>query len=332
MKSPFEKIIGIYIIRHTVSEKRYVGSSANVSLRIRCHKNDLNNKKHPNKYLQRAWNKYGKEAFEFKIIEVLSSQCNLLKREQFYIDLYKSHITGYNARAKADMGAGSIGPKMKIALRAAAKKQWADPLKREIILKSLRNEETKTKKSNAHKALWLNPEYKAWMRSILGAEEVRRKISEASKKQQRPPAKGRKVKPKNPLAKKESSERMKACWLDKEYGKRVIASHTTPEARAKSSKTHKKLWENTEHRSKMIAASTTPKIIKKRKKSAKQLWKRKTHREKIKRSLTSTVRKTMSDAAKAHWANPELREKMTFHWHKPKGTTTNEIRSISPSC
>lgn len=71
-------ISGIYCI--TINNKKYVGSSINISRRIIQHKSDLNKNKHCNKYLQSAFNKH--KNFSFNILEECS---NLIERELYYI-------------------------------------------------------------------------------------------------------------------------------------------------------------------------------------------------------------------------------------------------------
>ena len=67
------KISGIYKIINKINGKYYVGSSVNIkdypNNRWSRHIADLNANRHHNDYLQRAWNKYGQDAFEFIIIE-----------------------------------------------------------------------------------------------------------------------------------------------------------------------------------------------------------------------------------------------------------------------
>lgn len=87
------KISGIYKIINKINGKYYVGSSVNIkdypNNRWSRHIADLNANRHHNDYLQRAWNKYGKDAFEFIIIENYNSKCEkeLLLIEQKYLDI-----------------------------------------------------------------------------------------------------------------------------------------------------------------------------------------------------------------------------------------------------
>lgn len=80
-------VSGIYQIKHIASGKIYIGSSINIQLRWNVHTYELNKNKHHSPYLQRAWNKYGADAFEFSIIETCFVFA-LIFREQHYINLY----------------------------------------------------------------------------------------------------------------------------------------------------------------------------------------------------------------------------------------------------
>ena len=60
---------GIYKITNLKNNKGYIGQSSDIKKRWRNHKFELKNNIHNNPYLQNAFNKYGEEAFEFRIIE-----------------------------------------------------------------------------------------------------------------------------------------------------------------------------------------------------------------------------------------------------------------------
>src|SRR3989304_1436717 len=64
-----KKISGIYKIINKTNGKYYVGSSNDIIGRWFTHKSQLNRNNHCNPHLQRAWNKYGKDNFEFIIVE-----------------------------------------------------------------------------------------------------------------------------------------------------------------------------------------------------------------------------------------------------------------------
>lgn len=59
---------GIYSIRNTVNGKVYIGSTVDFASRWANHRCQLRKGGHDNSYLQRAWAKYGEEAFEFTVL------------------------------------------------------------------------------------------------------------------------------------------------------------------------------------------------------------------------------------------------------------------------
>jgi len=78
---------GIYEIRNLLNSHIYIGSSISIEKRWYHHIYTLDKKTHKNRYLQRAWNKYGESNFEFNILE----ECDtveeiLLSLEQKYIN------------------------------------------------------------------------------------------------------------------------------------------------------------------------------------------------------------------------------------------------------
>lgn len=95
---------GIYAIINKVNGYRYIGQSVNITNRLWQHKSLLRNNHHTYKngdlsLLQKAWNKYGEESFEFKIIEFCEVD-KLDDRERYWIDFYKCNHAkfrqGYN--------------------------------------------------------------------------------------------------------------------------------------------------------------------------------------------------------------------------------------------
>lgn len=92
-----EVICGVYNIRNIVNNKRYIGSSKDIYGRWTVHLRNLENKKHPNDHLQKAWNKYGKENFEFAILEECDENIRY-KIEQEWCDLFEAYNPdkGYN--------------------------------------------------------------------------------------------------------------------------------------------------------------------------------------------------------------------------------------------
>ena len=78
-------ISGIYAIINTANGKQYIGRANCLRRRYTRHLNDFKLKNHRNQHLQRAYEIYGSETFEFKVLEYLP-KIELLAREQCYLD------------------------------------------------------------------------------------------------------------------------------------------------------------------------------------------------------------------------------------------------------
>lgn len=61
-------VSGIYCIENLSNSKKYIGQSVNISDRWKKHISELNRGSHHNDYLQKAWNKYGKNEFKFYVL------------------------------------------------------------------------------------------------------------------------------------------------------------------------------------------------------------------------------------------------------------------------
>ena len=99
---------GVYRIRNKIDDMRYVGSAQDFDERWGIHRKELQKGNHYNKYLQRAWNKYGGENFVFEIEEeVKGSRKDAFDREQVYLDEGFELGILYNAARTA--GGGDLG-------------------------------------------------------------------------------------------------------------------------------------------------------------------------------------------------------------------------------
>lgn len=89
---------GIYRFINNVSGKVYVGSSARCIIkRAKSHIRELRKGDHGNRRFQRAWTKYGEDAFEFEVVEIISPlrpnfEEYVIRREQFYLDITPSCV------------------------------------------------------------------------------------------------------------------------------------------------------------------------------------------------------------------------------------------------
>lgn len=185
---------GIYKIVNKVTGKFYIGSSVNFKRRWCMHKFELKRGNHGNKYLQRAWDKYGEKNFIFEAIkEVEPIKEKILKEEQLYLDTLSPYDeNGYNISKKA----GNI-----LGYR------HTDEARKKIVESKLgkpRSEETKRKLSEAQKG------------KII-PQETRDKISKTLKG--RPsPMKGRKA---SEETKKKMSKSLKGIKKSEEWKRKI---------------------------------------------------------------------------------------------------------------
>lgn len=93
---------GIYKITCTVNAKIYVGSSQNILKRWWQHLTALSGGYHKNIYLQRAYEKYGRNNFEIEVVELITVE-HLFEREQYWIDTLNTSLPiGFNIAECAD--------------------------------------------------------------------------------------------------------------------------------------------------------------------------------------------------------------------------------------
>jgi len=100
---------GIYFILNKVTLKLYIGSAVYFARRRSEHFTRLAKNIHHNEHMQRAYNKYGKEAFDFIIVEIVPLD-KLIELETYYIAKHRTteEDFGYN---KCPFGISAIGRK-----------------------------------------------------------------------------------------------------------------------------------------------------------------------------------------------------------------------------
>jgi len=95
-------VSGVYMIHNTLNDKKYIGSSVDIYRRFGEHVYLLESNCHHSSHLQHSWDKYGPNAFEFKIVELVNAS-ELLQREQYYLDNFQTYNPnlGYNISSVA---------------------------------------------------------------------------------------------------------------------------------------------------------------------------------------------------------------------------------------
>lgn len=91
------RTFGIYRITNKENGHTYIGKTG-VSFGDRwdCHRAQLNGGYHDNPGLQAEWNEYGKDAFEFCVVETTTDKSSLNDLERLYIAEYRKNGVCYN--------------------------------------------------------------------------------------------------------------------------------------------------------------------------------------------------------------------------------------------
>lgn len=113
---------GIYSITNRITGDKYIGQTkVSFEDRWKRHINDLKRNGHDNDYLQKAWNKYGEDAFEFKAIHICDELDILNDLEVYYIKKYDSFNNGYNLTSGGDGFEGVISEETRLKIIENAK-------------------------------------------------------------------------------------------------------------------------------------------------------------------------------------------------------------------
>jgi group I intron endonuclease len=91
----------IYKIINLVNDKFYVGSTTNKKVRFREHRKQLRGNRHHCKHLQAAWNKYGEEKFDFRVVEEVPVEQELWVAEDRWLREHHGKPYCYNSGAAA---------------------------------------------------------------------------------------------------------------------------------------------------------------------------------------------------------------------------------------
>lgn len=149
-------MIGIYQITNLKSGKMYIGQSVDIDKRIHDHIYELSNNVHSNRYLQAAWNKYGKSNFVFSVLQETSEE-ELTAAEKYWVDYYGGYESDYLYNLREP------GPKGKLSADALRKLSESQ--------KKLREDPEFCKKlSEGAKRSWTEERRQAWSRQLTGRE------------------------------------------------------------------------------------------------------------------------------------------------------------------
>jgi len=192
---------GIYVIVNEINGKVYIGSTKDLKGRWAGHRASLRHDNHENSHLQHSWNKYGEGAFEFGILEYLDDLDELVKAEQFWMDIYREEgkelynfglvaaapARGYRhtEEAKQKLREANLGKKLSKETRYKIGKA---KMGNQYALGCKRSKETRQKISESLKGRKMPPKSKEaklkWSRARMGhpvSLETCQRISDAKK-------------------------------------------------------------------------------------------------------------------------------------------------------
>ena len=98
-KGPENLIRGVYMIKNSISDECYIGSSRDIVRRIRAHLSELRQGIHHSHQLQVTWDKYGAAPLRFRVVEIVENIEDLTKRENAAFALY---LPTYNISPNAE--------------------------------------------------------------------------------------------------------------------------------------------------------------------------------------------------------------------------------------
>lgn len=177
----------IYAIRHIESGRMYVGSAVDFVKRQRLHRNELRRGTHHSPKLQRAWNKYGEDAFVFEVLEGVADKSQLIPREQHWIDHHCAAAKGYNIRVTAGSFLGmrhSDATRAKMFLARIGMPPPSEETRQKIsAAKKGKKHAPEVGRKHSAKMMGRTPtaEHSARRNAALRSAEVRAKISASSK-------------------------------------------------------------------------------------------------------------------------------------------------------
>lgn len=105
---------GIYAITCTANGKIYIGQTrGHIKRRVGQHFTHLKGNYHSSPAFQNSYNKYGKAAFEYELIEEINPEkphAYFTEREQYWIDTLDTYNKGFNACPKAEIPPTAVDP------------------------------------------------------------------------------------------------------------------------------------------------------------------------------------------------------------------------------
>jgi group I intron endonuclease len=180
-------VVGIYGIHDKEADRWYVGQAKNIKQRWKEHSVNLKYKKHPNTYLQNAWDSYGRELFEFVVLEQHDEfDCEYItERERFWMNNfgYPNRSKCFNVRDADLKSPISEETRKKLSLAQTGKKLSEETKRKMSVARTGKksSDESRLRMSKAQKGRKVSDETRKKI-SLVGrgrifSEEARKNIS-----------------------------------------------------------------------------------------------------------------------------------------------------------
>lgn len=122
---------GIYMFWNVVSGALYLGQGMNIRRRRVNHIHHLSNDKHPNKHFQRAWNKYGKDAFVFAVLQTCDVSLLDYKEQKIIDQFFGDNCYNKHKEARSPKGI-KRSPEVCLKISAGQKRYASLPEVKEV--------------------------------------------------------------------------------------------------------------------------------------------------------------------------------------------------------
>ena len=224
---------GVYVITNIENDKAYIGSTIDFEIRWYTHRGNLRRNDHGNPHLQSSWNKYGKDAFEFGILEYLDNLDELGEAEQFWMDLYREE-----GRELYNIALTTGCPMLGLKHSEEAKCKMREAAKTRLPM----SEETRQKLSKANKG---KPPSEACRLAVSEANR-RRVFSEETRLRMSESHKGRKHGPMSEKQKREIGDANRGKKHSEEAKRKISKAGrgrvVSKETRRRNSEAQKARW------------------------------------------------------------------------------------------
>jgi len=158
---------GIYTITCLANGKYYIGYATNLEKRKNHHFSRLKINKHCNPYLQKAYNKYGKNNFKFEILEEYPDKGFILpSMENYWCNLLDAHNAKYGYNILPTNPYNKYKQTKEMILKASLKRKGFK-----------HSEETKNKMSKTRTGKKINRKSTVWNKGKKMTKEFCEKIS-----------------------------------------------------------------------------------------------------------------------------------------------------------